>query len=301
METLVDSPAPGEAQCSGAAPNKDTGKDTGDTGAIRGRPSFLALFQDLIAAFKAPGFWLYGAWIDTSLRYRSQALGAFWMVAGTLAFVVLLGTLYSRVLNADSEIYYAHIATGYVLWIFIQQCLRKSAPIFKKNRDMIQNGYVKYVDYVLRLIAGNLINLSYNLLIVLGAILLTPVQFTSADFALLLTVPLFLLAILGICFLLSVVGARYHDVSELMQTLLRLFFFITPIIWMPSAAGKGAAIGAFIYLNPFYYLLEIIRGPLVYSIVPWFEIGIVAAAIPVIWLMAALAYARARPYVPLWI
>ena len=66
---------------------------------------------------RAPGFWLYGAWIDTSMRYRSQALGAFWMVSGTLAFVLLLGTLYSQVLKADSEIYYAHIAAGYVLWI----------------------------------------------------------------------------------------------------------------------------------------------------------------------------------------
>jgi len=299
METLVDSPAPGEGQRSVVAPKKDTG----DTGAIRGRPSILVLFQDLVAAFKAPGFWLYGAWIDTSLRHRSQALGAFWMVFGTLAFVVLLGTLYSRVLlrpGADSQIYYAHIATGFVLWIFIQQLLQQSSNVYKKNRDMIQNGYVKYVDYVLRLFSGHLISLAYNLLIVVGAILLTPVHVTSADFVLLLTVPLFFLAVLGVCFLLSVVGARYPDIGELMRPVLRLFFFITPIIWMPSL-GKGEAVGAFIYLNPFYYLLEIIRGPLVYGAVPWFEIGVVVAATTIIWLLAALAYARAKPYVALWI
>ena len=61
--------------------------------------SVLTLFQDLVASFRSPGFWLYGAWIDTSLRHRSQALGAFWSVAGTLVFVVLLGTLYSHVLQ----------------------------------------------------------------------------------------------------------------------------------------------------------------------------------------------------------
>ena len=297
MESLVDSPAPREAQGTGAAPKKDAG----DTSAVCGRPSVLALFQDLVAAFKAPGFWLYGAWIDTSLRYRSQALGAFWMVVGTLAFVVILGTLYSRVLRSNSETYMAHIATGFVLFMFLRQSLQLSTRLFKKNQSMIQNGYVKYVEYVLRMLGGQLIDLGYNLLIVIGAIVLTPVHVTTADFILLLTVPLFLLTVLGICFLLSVVGARYPDVAELMQTILRLFFFITPIIWMPQAAGKGAAIGAFIYANPFYYLLEIIRGPLVYGVVPWFEIGIVAAAVPVIWLLAALAYARARPYIPLWI
>ena len=299
METLVDSPAPGEGQRSGVAHKKDTG----DTGAIRGRPSILALFQDLVAAFKAPGFWLYGAWIDTSLRHRSQALGAFWMVSGTLAFVLILGTLYSNVLlrpGADSQTYYAHIGTGFVLWILIQQSLQQSTRLYKKNTSMIQNGYVKYVDYVLRMFSGHLISLAYNLLIVVGVILLTPVQVTTADFVLALTVPLFMLALLGMCFFLSVIAARYPDVAELMQTVLRLFFFVTPIIWMTSM-GKGAVIGAFIYLNPFYYLLEIIRGPLVYGIVPWFEIGVVAAAVPVIWLLAAFAYARAKPYIPLWI
>jgi len=118
---------------------------------------------------------------------------------------------------------------------------------------------------------------------------------------LLLTVPLFMLAVLGMCYSLSVVGARYPDIAQTSQTILRLFFFITPIIWMPTSSGRGAAIGAFMYANPFYYLVEIIRGPLVYSTIPWFEIGIVAAAIPVIWLVAALVYARAKPYVPLWI
>ena len=297
METLVDIPATGEAQRSGAAPRMDTG----DTGALRGRPSVLALFQDLVAAFNAPGFWLYGAWIDTSLKHRSQALGVFWIVASTLAFVLLLGALYSRVLNTDSELYYAHIATGFVVWIFIQQSLQQSTRVYKKQQSMIQNGYVKYVDYVLRMLGANLINLAYELIIVVGAVLLTPVQITMADVVLVLTVPLFLLAVSGICFLLSVIGARYSDVGELVGSALRLFFFLTPIIWMPSAAGKGMAIGAFIYANPFYYLIEIIRGPLVYGYIPWLEIGAVAGAVPFIWLAAALAYTRGKPYIPLWI
>ena len=188
METIVDSPAPRDAQRSGAAKKKDAG----DAGVVRGRPSTFVLFQDLLAAFQAPGFWLYGARIDTSLRYRSQALGAFWMVAGTLAFVIILGTLFSQVLlRSDSEVYYAHLATGFILWTFMQQSLQQSTRVFKKNQSMIQNGYVKYVDYVLRMVCGNLINLAYNLTIIVGVILLTPVQVTTADFVLLLTVPLF--------------------------------------------------------------------------------------------------------------
>jgi hypothetical protein len=35
--------------------------------------------------------------------------------------------------------------------------------------------------------------------------------------------------------------------------------------------------------------------------VPWFEIAVVVAATPIIWLLAALTYAKGRSYVPLWI
>ncbi len=259
------------------------------------------LLRDLADSMRAPGFWLYGAWIDTNIQYRSQALGAFWMVASTIVFVGVLGTLYSQVLNIGDDRYYAHLATGYVLWSFIQMGLTKSGRIYSKERSMIQNGYVKYTNYVLRLFTGQLINLSYNLLVVAGAIALTPVVLTSAIFILLLTIPLFLLAVLGMGFLLSVVGARYSDLPELIQTIMRLGFFVTPIIWVATATGKGALIGPFLYLNPFYYLIKIIRGPLVYGEVPWLEIGAVAAAIPVIWILASLAYSRAKPYIPLWI
>ena len=96
-------------------------------------------------------------------------------------------------------------------------------------------------------------------------------------------------------------GARYSDLGELVQTLLRLAFFVTPIVWMPASTGRGGLVGAFLYANPFYYLIEIIRRPMVQGHVPWLEIGVVLAAAPLIWLLASLAYGRAKPYIPLWV
>ncbi len=293
METLVVSPAPQGARRKRASGRARVKRQT---------TSGLSLLQDLVTSFKSPGFWVYGAWIDTSLRYRAHALGAIWMVAGTLVFVLVLGTLYSRVLNTNNPHYYAHLATGFVCWNFMQQCLIRSMRVFSNNRSMIQNGYVRYADYVLRLFCTQLIYLGHNFLVVVGVVVFVPVVFTSAAWVLVLTVPLFMATVLGACFFFSIVGARYADLGELMQTILRLAFFVTPIIWIPGAhVGKGSMIGPFIYLNPFYYLVEVIRAPLVYGHVPWFEIGVVAAAIPLVWLAASFVYGRARPYIPLWV
>lgn len=265
------------------------------------RASRLLLMHDLAASLRAPGFWLYGAWIDVSVRHRGQALGALWNVASTALFVGLIGTLFSHVMDGGHT-YIAHLATGYVFFMFIQQNLNQSTNIFSRNKQFIQNGYVKYSDYLLRLFTTQIINLTYNLSVVLCALILSPIHYTMAVFALLFTVPLFFVSVLGLDFLLSIVGARYKDIGELLRAVLGLGMFVTPIIWVAgSGQGKGAMIGPFVYANPFYYLIEIVRAPLVYGVVPWFEVAVVLVMLPVIWVLAGLAYARGRSYVPLWI
>lgn len=263
--------------------------------------SWLLLLHDIKASLSAPGFWLYGAWIDVSVRHRGQALGALWNVASTALFIVMIGTLFSHVMDGGST-YFAHLATGFVFFMFVQQNLNQAANIFTRNRALIQNGYVKYTDYVLRMFATLLINLAYNCVVVVCVLIFAPVTITPAVFALLFTVPLFFVAILGADFFLSITGARYKDIGELLRSVLGLAMFVTPIIWVAgSGQGKGAILGPFIYANPFYYLIEIVRAPLVYGVVPWFEITVVVAMTPVLWLLAGVAYAKGRSYVPLWI
>ena len=294
MEAKVDNSPLGNAQRPSAARKKNARKR-------RQRTSPLVLMNDLAASLRAPGFWLYGAWIDVTIRHRGQALGALWNVASTAVFVLLIGTLFSRVMNGGPT-YFAHLATGYVFFMFISQNLNKSANIFARSKTLIQNGYVKYADYVLRLFATQLINLAYSLIVVVLTLLITPVDFSPAVFALIFTVPLFFVVVLGMDFLLSITGARYTDIGELLRAILGLAMFVTPIIWVAgSGQGKSAIVGPFLYANPFYYLVEIVRAPLVYGFVPWFEIAVVAAAAPIIWLLAGLAYAKGRSYVPLWI
>lgn len=278
-----------------------TGEGAPPHRSVRPRPtSSWELIQDLIASFRAPGYWVYGAWLDISLRYRSHALGAFWMIAGTLVFVGVLGSLYSRVLAEGANYYFGHIACGYVFWILILRALQTSSRIYSTNRNMIQNGYVNYTDYVLRMFAELAIILAHNFIVVVLAMVFTPIPLTWAALALLFTVPLFFVTVLGSSFLVSIIGARYSDFGEFLQSVLRLGFFVTPIIWS-AESGKGALIGAFLYLNPFYYLIEIVRAPLIYGRIPWLEIGATAVMALIVWTLASKLYARAKPYIPLWI
>ena len=74
---------------------------------------------------------------------------------------------------------------------------------------------------------------------------------------------------------LGMICARFRDVAQIVASIMQLTFFFTPVLWKPSLLGDKQV---WLPLNPFYVLMETIRGPLVEG-----------GASPLIWI-AALFY-----------
>src|SRR6202034_1335356 len=87
--------------------------------------------------------------------------------------------------------------------------------------------------------------------------------------ATLLVIPgfmLFWVNAVWITMLLGALAARYRDVQQLVGTLLQISLFLTPIFWSPDQlSGRTALMAA---LNPIYYLIVVIRGPLLGQVPP---------------------------------
>ncbi len=259
------------------------------------------LFKDLADSLKHKEYWLYSSWMELVLRYRMTALGPFWILVGPVLYISALTLLYGQVLNTRNAGYLVHLTIGIIFWGFINQCLAGACRILFLNRYMILNGRVRYTDYVLKLYSGNALLYMHHLIVLAGVLMFSGNPLQPTALLSLLTLPLALLCILGGSIFLAVVGARFKDISELVQSFFRIAFFITPIIWSPDLHGRSPVIEIFMYLNPFYYLLDIVRAPIAVGRIPMLEIGVVCLMTVAIWVMAYFAYNRARPYVALWL
>ena len=260
------------------------------------------LIRDFYRSATGKGYWLYSAWIELLLSYRSTILGPLWIPIGTAVFVFAVGSLYGRViLTNGSNTYLAYLAVGITLWYFINQSIVGSSHVFVSNRTDILDGATGYTDIILKLITRNAITLLHNTIVVLLAMIISQIALSFEALLILITIPLFLLNLLWICVIISILGARFPDLEEITRSILRLMFFLTPILWMPHQHGRGALVGALLYLNPFYYFLEVIRAPLLYGQVPYFEMGVLVAALPIGWFAASMLYARTRQWVALWL
>jgi ABC-type polysaccharide/polyol phosphate export permease len=260
------------------------------------------LIEDLYQSTKAYGFWLYSAWLEILLNYRSTVLGPLWIVVGTGVFVITVGTLYNRVILAGgSNIYLAHLAIGMTLWFLIIQSIVKSTTLFSENRAVLLDGAITYTDLLLKLLTTNLILFAHNAVIVVLVFIWLALLPGFPALIDLLTLPLVLANILWMCVIVSILGTRYADLDELLHSSLRLVFFITPILWIPHRGVRGPYVDAIIYLNPFYYFVEVVREPLLYGTIPWFEISVLVIALPIGWMIASYLYARTRESVALWL
>ena len=62
----------------------------------------------------------------------------------------------------------------------------------------------------------------------------------------------------------STLGIIVRDTQMIMQALLRILFYMSPILWVPKDSGIGGTIGEIIKFNPVYFLAESYRAPILF-------------------------------------
>lgn len=269
---------------------------------VSARSDIFDLAQDLFASFRSSGYWLYSAWIDILLGYRSAVLGPLWIMLGTAFFVFAVGSLFGRVLTVgDSNVYIAYLAVGLVVWFFIMQTLVGSCRIFHDNRGSILDGAVSYTDILLKLLTTKLLILFHNIIVIIIAFIYTNIDVSYESIVVVFTSVLVVLNVLWVSVIFSILGARYQDFREATSQVLRLMFFITPILWVAHQNVRGPFIEALLYWNPFYYLISVIRTPLIAGQIPMFEIAVLLFALPIGWLAASWIYMRTKSSIALWL
>lgn len=58
---------------------------------------------------------------------------------------------------------------------------------------------------------------------------------------------------------IGIVSARFRDIPQVINSVVQILFFITPIFWKPESLKGHAYITDF---NPLYHLVEVVRAPL---------------------------------------
>ena len=262
-------------------------------------PSMLV--HSLIDTFDHVERWFYVTWLDFLVRYRKTAMGPLWLLVGPALFIATLGLLFSRINSAEAAAFVPHLSVGLIAWTLVNGFVTGSTTVFQRNRPQILQGNMNLTDLVLVDVFSTILQFLHQVVIIVAVFVIF--QLTVSFYGLVSLIGLALLIGNGIwlTIVFGIVGARYRDLSEVVQAVMRIAFLATPIIWMPAQEGRGSVLGAFLTFNPFYHFLEIIRAPLLGNpIAPlsWLVVLFITVAG---FFLAHLFYQRFSRQVPLWI
>ena len=225
-----------------------------------------AAWRDLTRGYGQRQLWLQLGWQDIKQRYRRSTLGPLWITIATGAMAVALGLLYSLLFQQELSYFLPHVTVGLIIWGFISGCVKEGSTVFIENEGLIKQLPSALSVHVYRLVWRQLLFLAHNMVI---WVILVAVFRPDLGWDFFLAIPaLALLVVNGVwvTMFFGIVATRYRDVAPLLDSMIQLVFYMTPIVWttktLEDQGGAVAERARIAELNPLYHYLEIVRAPL---------------------------------------
>ena len=261
----------------------------------------LALW-DILGGARASHLWGLLGWQDIRRRYRRSTLGPFWLTISMGVLVAALGALYGTLLKVESAVYVPYLALGFIIWTLISGLITDGCTAFISSESIIKQTNLPLSVHVYRMVWRNLLIFVHNAAILVAVAALFAIW--PGWIGLLALPGLMLLCLNGIwvALLLGIVSARFRDVPPIVSSVVRILFFVTPIIWMPELMPSRALMLALVLdFNPFFHFVELVRAPLLGQapgMVSWLAVsGITLGG----WMLAFELLRRYRRRIAYWV
>lgn len=255
-------------------------------------------WSDLRAALVATETWIFLGSHDIKQRYRRSVLGPFWITLSTAVLIGGLGVMYAGLFKMDVNDYIPYLAAGMITWNFMTLVVTESCFVFTGAEGSIKAARIPLSSYVLRLVWRNILVFLHNSVVLIGVV----VWFLPFNFMNLL-MALVGLAVIGVflfwlALLVGLLSARFRDIPLIVANVMQVVFFMTPIMWKAEVLSSRMWIAE---MNPFYYMLELVRNPLLGQPLTMSVWTGVAAIVLVTAVASFLLFARFRTRIVYWL
>jgi ABC-2 type transport system permease protein len=287
--------------------------------------TYARAWQDIRSGVKLRDLWGHLGWQDIKQRYRRSVIGPLWITLAMAVTAAGLGLVYSTLFDAEIGTFLPYLTVGFIVWNFILGCVTEGTETFIRNEGLIKHLPAPLTVYALRTVWRLTLMMAHNLLVYVVVMVIffgdltTPgyqmvkngLHQPGLDWSVFMAIPAFLLVALNgvwVSLLFGIISTRYRDIPQVVNALIQLVFFMTPIVWSTDILHNRIGGGDIelwktlvTELNPVYHYLEIIRAPLIGNTQSWHHWAVVGGITVVGWLFALVALRNYRARVPYWV
>lgn len=200
---------------------------------------------------------------DLIQKYRRSVLGVAWSIITPLGLAIIVGGVYSILFSTDPRTLIPLLFAGINPWTFISGTADSGTMSFIAAEGYIKQSTVSAQIFPLRATITNFVTLLYSIITYFAIyIFMEPNLFGPKMIMVFPGLIIVFIFTCGLANITSIITLNLRDFQPLQSLILQGLFYVTPIIYpVEMIAEKG---GELVYkLNPFYYMLEVIRGPMI--------------------------------------
>jgi ABC-2 type transport system permease protein len=245
------------------------------THTLRGKKNFTGEVFDSLATFYRKR-WLLRYFIHRQVTrsYKRSYLGLAWAILGPLIWVFFLTLIFSKMLGfkfreveGDPTLNFGlFLYCGLLPFMVYSDALSKGLSVIRSNAGLVQ----KVVFPVEMLPLTNAVTSLVDKLFGVGALMVVVfvVQHRLHWQVLLLPgiMALQLLFVLGLTYIMAVIGTYLPDMGEVLRPIVRGTFFVTPILYPPEKLPEDVRF--IVDYNPLAYLVGAYRSMILEGALP---------------------------------
>jgi len=194
------------------------------------------------------GVWRYRELLDLLVRrelkarYKDSALGFLWSLIRPLTQLLIYYIAIGKFLGAERSIpdYAVYIFTGLTAWTLFSEIISTGTGSIVANGGLVKKIYLPREVFPLSVIGSAIFNFVIQFLILIAAALLSgyPPTLAGYGYAMLGTAVLLVYATAA-AFLLSAINVYLRDVQYLVEVVLMVGFWLSPIVYAWSFVNEA--------------------------------------------------------------
>lgn len=254
--------------------------------------------NDLRASLASWRLWTLLGWLEIRQRYARSRFGPFWLTISMAVMIASIGVVYGTLFGQNMRDYLPFLAISLVMWSVFSQTVSEGTTAYINSANYIRQAATPKLVFILQVVWRNMVILCHNFIIVVVLLIFFGVK---DWWTLPLFIPgliLFFLNAMWIAMTAGLLAARFRDLPQIVNALLQVAFYVTPIVYRPHSLTRFSWVVTF---NPLAYLIDIVRQPLggeIPTMVTW---AVCVGMAIVGWIVALLLTSRYIKRIAYWV
>jgi ABC-2 type transport system permease protein len=203
---------------------------------------------------------------DLTIRYKRSVLGFFWTMLHPLLLMLIFVVIFASLFRGRAPHYETYFLSAYVAWNFFAQTVLTAMASVAWNGPLMKRVRVPPSIFTLSVVVSGLVNLGLSLIVLFAIMLVVGAPLHGALWFLPVSLTLVGIFTFGVSLALAAVSVFFGDVREMVQAGMPALMYLTPIIYPVSIVPERYRWP--LKLNPLAYIVEIVRAPIYYGILP---------------------------------